>query len=106
MFFIVTKPPEFVSGFYEVREVSREEAAKLVKEHHASKACEAFIFHGSTQRVLKILTGIEFEMVQKGEMPVPRDGDQFLQVKVTKKSPDTRSLANHCFLKITYSQDN
>ena len=107
MFFIVTKPPEFVAGFYEASEVSHEVAAKLMREHHASKTCKPFIFHRSTQRALRELTGIKFEMVQKSEMPVPRDGDQFLRVKVNKESPGIPALADHCFLKITYSsQDN
>ena len=105
MLFVVTKPPEFITGSYTVCELSHEDAAKLMRDHHASETCKPFIFHGSTQRAVKELTGIKFEMVQKAEIPVPRDGDQFLHVKLKEEtSPGRPVLADHIFLQISFSK--
>lgn len=106
MLFIVTKPPEFVPGAYVCSELAHEDAAEIIKRNHESKACEPFIFHNSTRRAVEQLTGIKFEMVQKAAIPLPRDGDQFLHIKLKDKSGSGRpSLEDHVFIKIDFAAD-
>lgn len=107
MLYIVSKPPEFVAGTYRCNELSHEAAAELLKDSHAFDACEPFIFQGSTQRALKVLTGINFEMKQKTRVPLPHHGDQFLHIKMKEKtSPGRPVLADHVFIKIDFSTGN
>ena len=104
MLYVVTKPPEFVSGTYTCAELSREHAASLIKDNHASKTCEPYIFHASTRRAIQQLTGIKFELVQKKSIPLPRDGDQFLHMKLKEKTgPGRPSLKDHVFVRIEFS---
>jgi hypothetical protein len=104
MLFIVTKPPEFVAGFYRCSELSHEAAAELLNDNHKSGTCDPFIFHSSSQRALKELTEIQFEMKQKAKIPMPRDGDQFLHIKLKEKtSPGRPALSDHLFLLIDFS---
>ncbi|QEG25164.1 hypothetical protein [Mariniblastus fucicola] len=104
MLLIVTKPPKFCAGNFKCIELSREDASILIKGSHSNDQVAPYIFHGSTKRALAVLTGIDFEIVQKTEVPQPRDGDLFLLIQVSPSAPRGRPRVEDLeFLQIEFS---
>ena len=103
MLFIVTKPPQFTVGVFSCEAISANDAAALISSTNASGDVKAYLFHGATKRALKLMTGIDFEMVQKTNVPIPTDGDQFLHIKVKPGSSGRPNVEDLEFLKIDFA---
>ena len=91
-------------GNYSCSRIAAEEAGDLIKQWQKSGDLTTLISHGSASRALKELTGIKFTLAGGQDLPRPSDGDEFIELRVSKDKPDGRpTLKDLEFFHICFS---
>jgi hypothetical protein len=78
--YLVTLPLPIFVGNYDVRRISAEEAARIIRHAYDSEDWQVMsaVHVGSTAALLTQISGRTVRRVDKARLPTPRDGDRFL----------------------------
>ena len=104
MLHLVTMPPTWHTGTYTIEEITADEAASRIRNAADSDELKSHINFASTKKAIEGLTGLRIDMVQRINVPVPRDGDCFLHIRLrTRASRDRVGLADLAFFWADYT---
>jgi hypothetical protein len=78
--YLVTLPLPIFVGNYDVRRISAEDAARIIRNAYDSEDWQVLsaVHVGTTAALLTQISGRTVRRVDKARLPTPRDGDRFL----------------------------
>jgi hypothetical protein len=87
MLYLISKPFHLTTGCYECRQISAGDAAILIRSAYSAGELRSLVHFATTAAALRALTAVDVSIVERVEIPNPKQGDRFLDVRLRATVP-------------------
>lgn len=81
-----------VGGVYACKQIQTNEASELIRKENDAGNLIALVHFESTVFSLRKLTGIDVGLVRRPDIPKPKSGDCFLDIRIRSGTPKGRPI--------------
>jgi hypothetical protein len=82
MLYLISNPMFLSAGNYAFNHIMSEEAVALIRHTHSTNKLKSLVHFASTMAALRVLADVEVALVGRSEIPTPKDGDCFIDIRL------------------------